>query len=91
MNKTTLEQWALLQSVIDHGSFANAAEAACRSQSSVSYNISLLQQRLGVDLLVPEGRRAVLTPAGAILLAQVRPLLERELGPLDRIGLAEAA
>ncbi|MDU6412121.1 MAG: LysR family transcriptional regulator [Yersiniaceae bacterium] len=75
MNKTTLEQWALLQRVIDHGSFANAAEAACRSQSSVSYNISLLQQRLGVDLLVPEGRRAVLTPAGAILLAQVRPLL----------------
>ncbi len=75
MNKTTLEQWALLQSVIDHGSFANAADAANRSQSSVSYNISLLQQRLGVDLLVPEGRRAVLTPAGAILLAQVRPLL----------------
>jgi DNA-binding transcriptional LysR family regulator len=42
----------------------------------VSYNLSLLQERLGVALLVPEGRRAVLTPAGELLLNQVKPLLK---------------
>ncbi|MDX6022416.1 LysR family transcriptional regulator [Scandinavium sp. V105_16] len=75
MQKTTLEQWAILEKVIDLGSFAKAADALHRSQSSVSYNLSLLQERLGVTLLIPQGRRAVLTPAGELLLSRVRPLL----------------
>ncbi|NUU65729.1 LysR family transcriptional regulator [Enterobacteriaceae bacterium BIT-l23] len=75
MHKTTLEQWALLEKVVELGSFARAAEASNRSQSSVSYNLNLLQERLGVALLQPQGRRAVLTPAGELLLAQARPLL----------------
>lgn len=76
MHKTTLEQWSLLERVIALGSFAKAAEETHRSQSSVSYNLALLQERLGVALLVPEGRRAVLTPAGEVLLSQVKPLLK---------------
>jgi DNA-binding transcriptional LysR family regulator len=76
MHKTTLEQWSLLERVVEAGSFAKAAEETHRSQSSVSYNLSLLQERLGVALLVPEGRRAVLTPAGELLLNQVKPLLK---------------
>lgn len=76
MHKTTLEQWALLERVVELGSFARAAEETNRSQSSVSYNLGLLQERLGVALLKPEGRRAVLTPAGELLLSQVRPLLK---------------
>jgi DNA-binding transcriptional LysR family regulator len=76
MHKTTLEQWSLLEKVVEAGSFAKAAEETHRSQSSVSYNLSLLQERLGVALLVPEGRRAVLTPAGELLLNQVKPLLK---------------
>lgn len=76
MHKTTLEQWALLEKVVEAGSFAKAAEETHRSQSSVSYNLSLLQERLGVALLAPEGRRAVLTPAGELLLGQVKPLLK---------------
>ncbi|CCJ97022.1 Transcriptional regulator, LysR family [Cronobacter malonaticus 507] len=75
MHKTTLEQWALLNKVVEEGSFARAAESTHRSQSSVSYNLALLQERLGVALLETQGRRAVLTPAGELLLAQVRPLL----------------
>jgi DNA-binding transcriptional LysR family regulator len=53
MHKTTLEQWALLEKVIELGSFAKAAEETHRSQSSVSYNLALLQERLGVALLHP--------------------------------------
>ncbi|WLS78255.1 LysR family transcriptional regulator [Erwinia pyri] len=75
MYKTTLEQWVLLDSVVNEGSFALAAEKNNRSQSSVSYQISLLQQRLGVALLQPEGRRAILSAEGQQLLAQARPLL----------------
>ncbi|MEQ4450098.1 LysR family transcriptional regulator [Kosakonia sp. YIM B13605] len=76
MHKTTLEQWTLLHKVVELGSFAKAAEETHRSQSSVSYNLALLQERLGVALLVQEGRRAVLTPAGELLLNQVKPLLK---------------
>ncbi|BBV83783.1 hypothetical protein STW0522ENT60_44610 [Enterobacter kobei] len=76
MHKTTLEQWSLLEKVVEAGSFAKAAEQTHRSQSSVSYNLSLLQERLGIALLVVEGRRAVLTPAGELLLNQVKPLLK---------------
>lgn len=76
MHKTTLEQWALLERVVDLGSFARAAEETHRSQSSVSYNLALLQERLGVALLVQEGRRAVLTAEGELLLKQVKPLLK---------------
>lgn len=76
MHKTTLEQWSLLDKVTELGSFARAAEATHRSQSSVSYNLSLLQERLGVTLLQPAGRKTVLTPAGELMLSQVRPLLK---------------
>ena len=76
MHKTTLEQWALLERVVALGSFARAAEETHRSQSSVSYNLSLLQERLGLALLQQEGRRAVLTAEGEVLLAQVKPLLQ---------------
>lgn len=76
MHKTTLEQWALLEKVVELGSFAKAAQDTHRSQSSVSYNLALLQERLGVPLLRQEGRKAILTPEGTLLLAQVRPLLK---------------
>ncbi len=75
LTKTTLEQWTLLQAVVELGGFAPAAQAFNRSQSSVSYQLSLMQERLGVSLLAPSGRRTVLTAQGQQLLAQVIPLL----------------
>ncbi len=71
MHKTTLEQWALLDKVVEEGSFARAAESTHRSQSSVSYNLALLQERLGVALLEPrpprgaDARRRTAAGAGA--------------------------
>lgn len=73
--KTTLEQWILLQAVVELGGFAAAAQAFNRSQSSVSYQLALMQERLGVSLLEPAGRKAVLTAAGQQLLTQAAPLL----------------
>jgi len=45
--QTTLEQWSILLTVIEADSYAKAAEQLNRSQSSVSYAIFRLQERLG--------------------------------------------
>ncbi|MEW7315054.1 LysR family transcriptional regulator [Buttiauxella gaviniae] len=74
--KTTLEQWQLLQAVVNYGSFARAAQEFNRSQSSLSYQLTLMQERLGVSLLTIVGRKAELTPEGQQLLAQAQPLLQ---------------
>ncbi|MBK1624512.1 LysR family transcriptional regulator [Afifella marina] len=74
--RTTMEQWAVLQAVVENGGFAQAAERLNRSQSSVSYAVSRLQERLGVQLLQIEGRKARLTPAGRSLLAEANPLID---------------
>lgn len=74
--RTALEQWAVLKAVVEEGGFAQAAATLHRSQSSISYAVANLQQALGIALLEPQGRRAVLTPAGRTLLGEVSPLLE---------------
>lgn len=73
--KTTLEQWVVLQTVIEQGSFAQAARVLNRSQSSVSYALSGLQERLGFPLLEITGRKAMLTEQGRALLAQASGLI----------------
>ncbi|MBJ7311664.1 LysR family transcriptional regulator [Rugamonas sp. CCM 8940] len=73
--KSTLEQWQVLQAIVDCGGYAQAAEALHRSQSSVSYMVARLQEQLGVELLVIEGRRARLTANGEALLRKARELL----------------
>ncbi|RQW64501.1 LysR family transcriptional regulator [Vibrio viridaestus] len=83
MFSTTLEQWMLLESIIETGSIAKAAEKHCRSQPSVSYQINQLQERLGVKLLELKGRNLVLTTIGSKLLEQASLLL-REWQDLEQ-------
>ncbi|MGB3289095.1 MAG: LysR family transcriptional regulator [Burkholderiaceae bacterium] len=73
--KTTLEQWRVLQAIVEHGGYAQAAEALHRSQSSISYMAARLQEQVGVPLLEIEGRKARLTESGRALLAQAADLL----------------
>lgn len=73
--RTSLEQWAVLAAVVDHGGFAQAAAALSRSQSAVSYSVARLQEALDVPLLVIEGRKAILSAHGQVLLKRARPLL----------------
>ncbi|MGH2340108.1 LysR family transcriptional regulator [Segnochrobactraceae bacterium EtOH-i3] len=75
MPRTTIEHWQTLAEIVDAGGFAAAAERLGRSQSSVSYAVAQLQERLGVALLEMDGRRARLTPVGRVLLAEARPLI----------------
>lgn len=75
--RVTLDQWRTLQAVVDHGGFAQAAEILHRSQSSVSYTVARMQEQLGVPLLRIEGRKAVLTEAGTVLLRRSRQLIKQ--------------
>jgi len=75
--RVTLEQWRTLQAVVDHGGFAQAAEALHRSQSSVSYTVARMQEQLGAPLLRIDGRKAVLTEAGEVLLRRSRQLVKQ--------------
>jgi len=56
---------------------AQAAQALHRSQSSVSYTVARLQEQLGMSLLRLDGRKAVLTEAGAMLLRRSRQLVKQ--------------
>jgi DNA-binding transcriptional LysR family regulator len=83
--RTSLEQWAILAAVVDHGGFAQAAAALHRSQSAISYTVARLQEALDVPLLVIEGRKAVLTAHGRVLLKRSRSLLA-DLSDLESLA-----
>ncbi|MEW5838190.1 MAG: LysR family transcriptional regulator [Pseudomonadota bacterium] len=83
--KTTLEQWRVLQAIVDHGGFAQAAEKLHRSQSSISYAVARLQETLGLELLEQDGRKSRLSGVGESLLKRARELLD------DAVKLEELA
>lgn len=75
MHKSTLEQWRMLQAVVDHGGFAQAAAAIHKSQSSINHAVHKLQDQLGLELLEVRGRKAHLTDTGQLMLRRARQLL----------------
>lgn len=77
--KTTLDQWITLQAVVDYGGFAQAAEVLHKTQSSISYTISKLEQILDIEIFVVEKRRAVLTEQGESLLALSREVTNKAI------------
>ncbi|MGM0905958.1 MAG: LysR family transcriptional regulator [Pseudomonadota bacterium] len=72
--KSTIEQWRILQAVVDYGGYAHAADALNKSQSSLNHAVAKLQQVVGVQLLEVKGRKAHLTAAGEVLLRRSRQL-----------------
>ena len=73
--RVTLEQWATFKTVVDEGSFAKAAETMNKSQSSISYAISKLEEQLPSPVLSLNGRKAVLTDEGKVLYRRASQLL----------------
>lgn len=70
--KSTLEQWRILQAVVDYGGYAQAAQKLNKSQSSLNHAVAKLQHQLGIELLEVKGRKAYLTPQGEVLLRRSR-------------------
>lgn len=76
-NKVTLEQWRTLLAVVDAGGYAKAAELLNKSQSTVSYAITQLEQALNIKVFHIQGRKAVPSPAGEQLYRRAKALLEQ--------------
>jgi DNA-binding transcriptional LysR family regulator len=90
MPRITLEQWRALRAVVDHGGYAQAAEALHKSQSSVTYAIQKLESLLAVRAFEVQGRKAVLTEAGKALYRRAGRLLD-EAEALERSAVDLAA
>ncbi|MEM5507053.1 LysR family transcriptional regulator [Shewanella frigidimarina] len=74
--KSTLEQWRIVQAVVDFGGYAQAAEKLNKSQSSLNHAVAKLQHQLGINLLEVKGRKAYLTEQGEVLLRRSRHLTQ---------------
>lgn len=83
--KTTLEQWRILQAVVDCGGYAHAAKELNKSQSSLNHAVAKLQSQLNVQLLEVKGRKAFLTPAGEVMLRRSR-LLSQSAQDLEELA-----
>lgn len=75
--RVSLEQWLTFKTVVDSGSYALAAEALNKSQSSVSYAISRLNDQLPQPVLSLQGRKALVTEAGQVLYRHAEQLLKQ--------------
>jgi len=73
--KISLDALELMDAIDLKGSFAAAAASLHRVPSAVTHAVRKLEVDLGLELFQREGRRAVLTPAGRILLEEGRHLL----------------
>ncbi len=82
-----LQQLRYLCAVVDHGlNVSDAAAALFTSQPGISKQIRQLEDELGVEVFVRQGKRlAALTPAGAIVVATARRALV-ELANLKRVA-----
>lgn len=81
--RISLEQWNVLVSVVESGSFAKAGEQLHKSQSTLTYAIQKMEALLGIKVFELRGRKAVLTAAGQVLYRRGKTLVE-EAARLER-------
>src|SRR5260370_24961413 len=76
MPKISLDQWSVLVSVVESGSYAKAAERLHKSQSTLTYGIQQIERLLGVKVFEIRGRKAALTTSGEALYRRGKVLVE---------------
>jgi DNA-binding transcriptional LysR family regulator len=79
MSQPPLGALRVFEAVARHGSFTQAADELCVTQSAVSHQVRGLEAWLGAPLFERSGNRATLKPHGAELAAA----LSRSLGDID--------
>src|SRR5687767_10914097 len=70
-----LSDLQIFRAVVQAGGITRAAEKLNRVQSNVTTRVRQLEQELGVDLFIREGKRMHLSPAGQQLLGYADRLL----------------
>ena len=83
-----LRRFITFKTIVEEGSFAQAARKLCCTQSTVTFQIQQLEQELSYPVFEKVGRRMALTPAGKLLLPQVRELT-RVLEGIRQISTSE--
>ncbi len=81
-----LYKLSLFKGVSESKSFTRTAERFLLHQSSVSLHIADLEKSLGVKLFDRQGRQAVLTDAGAVLLPYAENLLAESQAAVEAIA-----
>jgi LysR family glycine cleavage system transcriptional activator len=81
-----LQAMQALVEVAEVGSFTQAAQTLCLTQSAVSRQIQQLESHFGVALFVRSSRRLQLTPEGELVLASARSILEQLKTLEDRLS-----
>jgi DNA-binding transcriptional LysR family regulator len=76
MRKGDFSDFAAFISVAEEGSFTRAAAKLGLSQSALSYNVRMLEERLGLRLIARTTRSLSLTDTGEKLLRSLRPALD---------------
>jgi DNA-binding transcriptional LysR family regulator len=71
----TIEQWRALITVVDAGSYAQAAAILNKSQSAVTYAVQKIESLLNVKAFEIQGRKAILTPTGQMLYRRALALV----------------
>jgi LysR family glycine cleavage system transcriptional activator len=82
----SLQALQALVEVADSGSFTQAAQKLCLTQSAVSRQIQQLESHFGVTLFVRSSRSIRLTPQGEQVLASARNILEQLKALEDRLN-----
>ena len=77
---------AIVQEVDRHGSLTAAAGVLCLTQSALSHSMKKLEQQLGIDVWLREGRSLRLTQAGEYLLAVANRVLPQLALAEERLG-----
>lgn len=85
-SRISLDQWRAFIAVVEAGGFAQAADLLNKSQSTISYAVRQIEERLGVAIFRIEGRRALLTEQGQILHRRGKALVD-EAARLERAAL----
>lgn len=89
-----IEQLRQLDAIATYGTISAAADELRMPQPTLSRSIRRLEQELGHDLLLREGRHVELNEAGRLALEYVRPILRDERlmrDALDRLAASANA
>ncbi len=77
---------AVIREVEARGSLTAAADVLCVTQSALSHSMKKLEQQMGTDVWLREGRRLRLTQAGQYLLAVANRVLPQLALAEERLG-----
>lgn len=86
MEKLERTHLAIIQQVQQQGSLTAAAAALCLTQSALSHTIKKLEQQLGTNIWLREGRALRLTQAGEYILAFANRVLPQFALAEERIA-----